>query len=323
MTDFGWTIAWGSGIPETVALGAVALLGYMFGQRSRPQPLVSASSVGPKELQRAARIARQLEETIDAVRQSIAKHQAHVSQFKKRVGEASEVTNQDLWPLLSSEAENLLVPTLRLATQLSHAYDQLRKHSKKLANFTEGRTDPLTGLGNSLALEEQLELQLADRTGGGYTASIILVSAHPESAPMGADDGNRDTTRNIASHIEHCVRDNDYVARIGGNDFAIVLANTPLSGARVFGTRLRSRLELQMGLLANCGIAEALPADTPHALLSRADSALYSARADRPGAQYLHTGGSIQADRPLAVTAIAAGVDRGSQLVQEPVGANC
>src|SRR5690606_36217973 len=160
------------------------------------------------------------------------------------------------------------------------------------------------GLGNSLALEEQLELQLADRTGGTYTASLVLISAACEPGGSGTSQPGRELTKTIAGHIEHCIRDNDYVARIGGNDVAVLLSNTSLAGARVFGTRLRSRLELQMGILANCGVAEALSGDTPASLMSRADSALYSARADLPGAQYVHSGHVIQADRALLASSV-------------------
>ncbi len=303
MWNPSWLAGVEFGIPETVALAAVALIGYLFGRSSVKTKTVSLSAAGPKELHRAARIARQLEDTIDDVRRGLAIHQTHVARFKKSVGEASLASDEDVMPLLSIEAENVLVPTLRLATQLSQAYDQLRKHSKSLANFTEGRTDPMTGLGNSLALEEQLELQLADRTGGTYTASLVLISANCDPG-VGANEPGRELTKTIAGHIEHCIRENDYVARIGGNDFAVLLSNTSLAGARVFGTRLRSRLELQMGILANCGLAEALSGDTPGSLLSRADSALYSARADRPGAQYVHSGHVIQADRPLVVNSV-------------------
>lgn len=303
-----WHPAWLAGadfgLPETVALSAVALIGYMFGRGSVRAKISSLAVTGPKELHRAARIARQLEDTIDDVRRSLAAHQTHVAKFKKSIGDASILPDENVMPLLSLEAENVLVPTLRLATQLSQAYDQLRKHSKSLANFTEGRIDPMTGLGNSLALEEQLELQLADRTGGTYTASLVLISANCDAAGSGSSEPGRELTKTIAGHIEHCIRDNDYVARIGGNDFAVLLSNTSLAGARVFGTRLRSRLELQMGILANCGVAEALSGDTPASLMSRADSALYSARADRPGAQYVHSGHVIQADRPLVASSL-------------------
>ena len=50
----------------------------------------------------------------------------------------------------------MLGPTMQLAHQLSHAYDQIRQQSDALETFTQGRTDPLTGVGNGRALEQQL-----------------------------------------------------------------------------------------------------------------------------------------------------------------------
>ena len=55
----------------------------------------------------------------------------------------------------------MLGPTMQLAHQLSHAYDQIRQQSDALETFTQGRTDPLTGVGNGRALEQQLQVLLA------------------------------------------------------------------------------------------------------------------------------------------------------------------
>ncbi|MGI9457932.1 MAG: GGDEF domain-containing protein [Aeoliella sp.] len=288
-----WGIGGAYGIPETAALASIALIGYMFGRRSRPQ-VTALPSVAPKELHRAARIARQLEDTIDVLRHSLAEHRSHIARFQTKVGEAADRESQEVLPLLSEEAEIVIAPTLRLAMQLSHAYDELRQQSQALANFTEGRTDPLTGLGNTISLEEQIELLLADS--GGPAASIALVSVELPEDAIPASDAHRDFIKSIAGEIELCVRENDYLARLGGAEFAILMPKTLLAGARIFGTRLRVRLQDQLEMLVSCGLSESVPEDTPQSLLSRADSALYSARAEGRGSQFLHTGNGIQAE---------------------------
>lgn len=296
MDVFAWLDGALVGIPATMGLAAVALIGYLFGRSSSRIPQTSLNAVGPRELHRAARIARQLEDTIEELRQQLAEHRTYVDRFRSKVDEAALHEHRSALELLSTESEHIILPTLRLASRLSHAYDELRQQSQVLSNFTEGRTDPVTGLGNTPALEEQLELALGDRVRGGAPASIALVSVDPPVESVPGTDAHREFVKRIASEIERCIRGHDYVARLGGVEFAILMPKTSIAGARMFGTRLRKQLLKNRGVCAGCGIAEALPADTTQSWLSRADSALYSARAAGGSSQFLHTGESLHMD---------------------------
>lgn len=289
------------GIPATMGLACVALVGYVFGRRTRKQPEAPTSSSVPRELHKAARVARQLEDTIEQLRQQVAEHRAHVHHFKTAIDDATGRDAREALDILASESELVIMPTLRLASRLSHAYDQLRQQSQTLSNFTEGRTDPVTGMGNTPALEEQMELLLGDRVHGGQPAGLALISVAPPSDATPGGDFHRDFVRRVATEIERCVRAPDYIARLGGSEFAVLMPQTSLAGARVFGTRLRQQLADKRGMVAGCGIAEAMDNDTAQSWLARADSALYSARAEGAGGQYLHTGEFLQADnQPLA-----------------------
>lgn len=296
MELFDWVSGVLVGIPVTMGLAAVALVGYVFGRRTRVIEPTNLAAVGPRELHRAARVARQMEDTIDELRRQLAEHRTFVDRFKLKVDEASMHDPRSALTLLSNESDEIMLPTLKLASRLSHAYDELRQQSQVLSNFTEGRTDPTTGMGNTPALEEQLELSLGDRARGAVAASIALVSVEvPDHLTPGTDE-HREFIKRVASEIERCIRGHDYIARLGGAEFAVLMPKTPLSGARVFGTRLRRQLLDDRNLEAGVGIAEALPADTAQGWLSRADSALYSARAVGGSSQYLHTGEGLQAD---------------------------
>lgn len=297
---FDWSAGLLVGIPATAGLAAVALIGYLFGRRTPQSPPVTLPSVGPRELHRAARVARQLQDAIDELRQQLAEHRTYVDRFKTRIEEAADIDKHAALDLLSEESELVILPTLQLASRLSTAYDQFRKQSQVLSNFTEGRTDPLTGLGNASAFEEQMELSLADYNQTGTPSSVAMINvADPDDMAPGSDE-HRDFVKRLATDIERCAREHDFVARLGGVEFAVLMPKTNLTGARAFGSRFREQLRKNRSLTADCGIAEALSADTPQAWLSRADSALYSARATGKGAQFLHTGESLQRDnQPL------------------------
>lgn len=290
---------WGNsaliGIPATMGLAAVALIGYVFGRSSRPALSAKLEAVGPRELHKAARIARQLESTIDELRQQLAEHRNYVDRFKEKVGQAAHCETNTALDVLASESQQIIMPTMRLASRLSFAYDELRQQSQSLSCFTEGRTDPITGLGNPPALEEQLELALGDRARGGSPSSVALISVAPPQRTTPGDDAHREFVKQIAGDIENCVREQDFVARLGGTEFAVLMPKTSLVGARVFGVRVRRRIAKNRQWSADCGIAEALPTDTAQGWLSRADSALYSARV-AGGGQFLHTGESLRAD---------------------------
>ena len=67
------------------------------------------------------------------------------------------------WKDLCREAEEILKPTLQLATQIANAYDEIRQQSTNLMAFTEVRTDPLTGVNNRRGLDDALERSVRHR----------------------------------------------------------------------------------------------------------------------------------------------------------------
>ena len=160
------------GLPVTAALGAIALIGYLFGHRSRTK-LIEQDECRQRELDRAPRIAWQLENIADTLRQDLVAHHSKVAEFKRRIRQAHASGDDKMWETLCAEAESILGPTMELAHQLSHAYDQIRQQSDALETFTQGRTDPLTGVGNGRALEQQLQL-LFERRNGLLDNDVVL-----------------------------------------------------------------------------------------------------------------------------------------------------
>jgi diguanylate cyclase (GGDEF)-like protein len=285
------------GLPVTVAFAAVALIGYIFGQRTRSKSVAALDERRQQELDRAARIAWQLEAIATALRQDLVAHHAQVSTFKRQLRQARELASDAAWEQLCCEAEAMLGPTMQLAQQLSHAYDQIRQQSDALQTFTHGRTDPLTGVGNGRALEQHLHVLLSSVERGNNGFAVALVSLDRDSSTM---EG-----RSLAAVLPHlpplagvirsCMRDTDFVARYGDEEFVILMPQTSLAGASVFGNRLRRRVADELNTTVCCGITEHLGGDDSRSLLLRADSALYSAKAAGPSRLFVHTGTHIRA----------------------------
>ena len=287
------------GLPETAALAAVALIGYLFGHRTRKGRLADLDAQRQRELDRAADIARQLETIAHALRQDLAGHHSQLTRFKRRLSDAQDGGDSESWKSLCAEADLILAPTLQLAQHLSLAYDSIRQQSDALETFTQGRSDPLTGVGNGRALCEKVEALLASARRNGAVFSVALVSL--DRTPGDRADQQQPTKKSklpeLARLIESCLRDSDFVARYGEEEFAVVMPQTKLAGAGVFGQRVRQLVAERMSATVGCGIAEYLAGDGEKSLLARADSALYSAKAAGPNRQFVHTGRQIREHR--------------------------
>lgn len=287
------------GLPDTVALAAVALIGYLFGNRTHKMIARVLANRRQRELERAARIAWQLETIADSLRQDLASHHSQIAGFKRRLKLAQEEGNDQSWDLLCNEAESILGPTMQLAQQLAHAYDEIRQQSEALEAFTKGRTDPLTGVGNSRALDQQIAvfLKAAERGGGEFAVALVSMDRLSPSPEQPNVPGHREaieTMPKLAGIIRTCMRDSDFVARYGDEEFVVVMPKTSLAGACVFGDRVRKTVQEELSITVSCGMAEYQAGDESKTLLGRADSAFYSAKAAGNNHQFVHTGTNIR-----------------------------
>src|SRR3954466_12518499 len=295
------------GLPVTFALAAVALIGYLFGNRTRSSKSHAFDERRQQEFDRAAGIAWQLETIATRLRQDLVAHHSQLATFKRQLNHARADGHDRAWEQLCSEAEAMLGPTMQLAHQLSRAYDEIRQQSEALETFTQGRTDPLTGVGNGRALEQQLQVLLNGAYRGSPAFSVALLS-------FGRDDSG-DASRSfadllpllpkLASIIRTCMRDSDFVARYGDDEFVVVMPQTSISGGRVFAHRVRKRVTEELSATVSCGLTEVQPNDDTRVLLGRADSALYSAKAAGVNRLFVHTGNHIREDLDSTLPVVA------------------
>lgn len=280
---------WQIGLADTAALAAVALIGYLFGQRTRGASTVPGNAQLVSELSRATQIARELQQIAGRIREDVATHQANINQFKHRLGVLQNSPNLQGWQTLSQEAELLLTPTIKLAGNLSLAYDDLRKQSSQLMVFAGARTDQETGLHNRRAVEEQLAILLANRARDSNRFSLAIFCVGNDAEPVTAQQ-----FRTMAQLLENTARDTDFVARYSRDEFIVLMPQTSLAGATIFSRRLLAAAENASHQAVYGGIVEVLADESLDKLLSRADSALYSARSECESCLYQHTGKSLR-----------------------------
>ena len=147
----------------------------------------------------------------------------------------------------------------------------------------ESRTDPLTQLANRRAWEEGLAgaLRHADRL--GHDLSVVLLDIDHFKAfndqhghPAG-DEALREIGRRWRDHL----RDIDLLARIGGEEFGLVLPGCDVDAAREIADRLGA--DMPHGLTVSAGATGWAPLMSAEQLVGAADRALYRAKRDGRG----------------------------------------
>jgi len=278
-------------IPLTVALAAVAAPGYLVGQRSGIARN-DAAARSRRELDRARRVARELEKIAWTVRKDLARHHASLNKFKQRVSQLDAEGREAARMELCSEAEEMLAPTLRLANQISNAYDMIRQQTNHLMTFTEVRTDPLTGVCNRRGMDDALATQFAmlDRYETQFSLAILDLDSFKQiNDRRGHLEGDR-LLQQVARLLDDTARQTDVVARYGGEEFVVVMPETDLEGASIFAERFRAKIETAVEVTASGGVASAVDGDTPDSLLERADAALYAAKSAGRNCVFRHDG---------------------------------
>jgi diguanylate cyclase (GGDEF)-like protein len=148
-------------------------------------------------------------------------------------------------------------------------------------------TDSLTGLVNYRRFMQELESEIARSSRTGRTFAILFIDLdHLKQIndSFGHLAGSRAICR-VAEALRRCSRHIDTPARIGGDEFAVILPETRETTAHELLDRITAALAVDRGELSisvSAGAAEH-PRDgaTAEALLGTADALLYAAKAQR------------------------------------------
>jgi diguanylate cyclase (GGDEF)-like protein len=203
-----------------------------------------------------------------------------------------------------TDAERELVASLARQTGISLENVELHEQVQHQAV-----TDKLTGLSNRGRFQEVIAAEAAAARRFDQPLALLMLDVDDfkrVNDTYGHQQGDL-VLREIAAVLADCSREVDEPARYGGEELAVALQQTDLTGAEAIAERVRTAVEAlalpridgrgTLRVTVSCGVAASCDGD-PVALVAAADAALYTAK--RTGKNR-----TVRADTP--VTAAGAG----------------
>ncbi|MCP4041126.1 MAG: GGDEF domain-containing protein [Gammaproteobacteria bacterium] len=180
----------------------------------------------------------------------------------------------------------------RLELQLAGILTDVESLRKELEEVKEeSLTDSLTGISNRRAFDSALEqaIHIAREQKSKFCILLADIDHFKKFNDAHGHLVGDKVLRFVAATIKRCVKGKDIAARFGGEEFAVILPQTGLSGAVSVAEQIRKAIS--SGELKNkakggtygkvtisIGVAQFYASNRPNDLIQRADRALYLAK---------------------------------------------
>ncbi len=189
------------------------------------------------------------------------------------------------------ECVELLAGNATIALHNKRLVGELRAMQQRLHH--QAYHDALTGLSNRIDFNDQLETAFAQTREGGTECAVMFIDLDrfkPVNDSLGHDVGN-DLLVNVARRLVGAVRQNDLVARMGGDEFVVLLRDVFSStddteiadiADRVCNAIAEPFIVMNNEVVISCSVGIAVSGDEikdAAELVRRADLAMYRAKA--------------------------------------------
>ena len=190
----------------------------------------------------------------------------------------------------------VLLSSTFLTTRVQSTREHLRRQKAELARALEqirqlATHDDLTGLLNRRAMLDrmQLEQRRSLRSGSPLLIAQLDIDHFKVVNDTHGHAAGDLVLQSFADTVRRNVRDTDVLARWGGEEFVLLLCDTPAADAVALMERLRQAVQAMqvpvpqgdgpITVTVSIGLARHTPADPLAGTLERADRALYAAKA--------------------------------------------
>lgn len=271
-----------------IALGLVQLAAGIVIGRYLPNKANRATGTGTLDAAGLEAIARRLHELTHGVADDIGEHQTRVGRVDEQLRSAEAGGAEVDSGVFRAIAKVINVNKL-LQARLVEAKCRFQEQAGELQGYlAESRTDPLTGLPNRRAFDEELTRRLAlwERKGAAFCLAMVDIDRFKKINDLHGHPAGDHVLERVAELLQTTFREMDIVARIGGEEFAVILPSTNPRDARCSVERVRKtvadtpfpREGLTLHVTISLGVAMVDAGDDAVSLIKRADEALYAAK---------------------------------------------
>lgn len=281
-----------------LGLGVLQLLagiviGWSLARRAGHDPCASEAS-------QLHRLAQHVHRLIRDVHGQVGEHQTEFQRIQHEL--RSDPDDQDsIAATIFRSVSKVIQVNERLQDQLFHAEKKLERKERQIeSHMAEARTDALTSLPNRRAFDDTMEQQAAmhERAGTPYGLIHLDVDHFKKLNDRWGHPAGDEVLKAVASAVRQAARQTDLVARVGGEEFSVVLPNASAEAVIAASERIRTAVQAisirmqqtKVPVTVSVGAALVAAGESGKSLIGRSDAALYASKNSGRNCSHWHDG---------------------------------
>ena len=257
----------------------------------------AAQQMAMNKTRHAAEVLARLQDLAARMAIDVGEHSSQVKEINEQLTASAEGEPGEIVTVVA----HLIEANEQMREKLATTESRLREQAQQIEiHAAEARTDALTLLANRRAFDDELTRRVAElrRLGNPFSLVMADVDHFKKFNDLHGHLAGDEVLRSIAKVLRQKAREMDMVARIGGEEFAVIMPGTELAEASKAALRLRESIEQarfryhgqDLRVTASFGLAEASVDESEAALIARADQALYASKQNGRNCVHAHDG---------------------------------
>lgn len=222
----------------------------------------------------------------------LSDHGEKLAAYTRRLETTSSVEEiMDISRGIMSGTHAVVSDSQSLKKEMDETLTEIHALKKELEGLKqEAKTDMLTGLLNRRGFKEAMDKAM-DQTNSSSTPLSVIIADIDHFKRINDSHGHLigdSVLKMLARFFREHIKGKDIVARFGGEEFIMVLPETPLKGAFVLAEQIRLNLKTMRwrtksgspigAITMSLGVAQHRAGESIPDLIERADTALYQAK---------------------------------------------